>query len=192
MDRSEIVAFLRAIDAELAKDAAEGERLDMYLLGRSALILRYGLSLATKDVDLVTRGDTQKLLERAFELFGKGTPNAQKWGLYLESVPEGFPPVPGSYRRLSVELEGAWKVLRPRQLDPHDLAATKLRRFHAGDREDLRILCDSGDLTRAGLERALDSAYPFGMDEEEDPDHKRVKDNFKKLIDYLEARRDNL
>ena len=96
--------------------------------------------------------------------------------------------MPRSYRRLSVELPGSWKVLRPRQLDAHDLAVTKLKRFHAGDREDLRILCDSGDLTRAGLERALDSAYPFGMDEDEDPGCKRTNENLRKVIDYLEGR----
>ncbi len=192
MDKSEIVRFLQAIDEELAKHAKEGERLDLYLLGRSALIVRYGLSLATKDVDLVTRGEVPELQVKAFDLFGKGTPNANKWGLYLEGVPEGLPPVPGRYRKLSVELPGDWKVLRPKQLDPHDLAVTKLRRFHAGDREDLRILCDSGDLTREGLERALDSAYPWGMDEEEDPDCKRVNDHFRKVIDYLEGRSDDL
>jgi hypothetical protein len=65
---------------------------------------------------------------------------------------------------------------------------TKLKRFHAGDREDLRILCESGDLTPKGLEQALDSAYPFGLDEEEDPKHKRVKENFRKVIDYLEGK----
>jgi hypothetical protein len=111
MDKSEIERFLHAIDDELAKSAGAGERLDVYLLGRAALILRYGLSLATKDVDLVVRGDESALQRQAFELFGKGTPNAVRWGLYLEPVPEGLPPVPGSYRRLSAELPGDWKVL---------------------------------------------------------------------------------
>jgi hypothetical protein len=187
MDRGEIVRFLKAIDEELAEHAGQGERLDLYLLGRAALIVRYGLSLATMDVDLVTRAEVPALQARAFDLFGKGTPNAKKWGLYLEGVPEGLPPVPWSYRKLSVELPGDWNVLRPKQLDPHDLAVTKLRRFHAGDREDLRILCDSGDLSREGLERALSSAYPFGMDEEEDPNCKRVNDHFRRVLAYLEG-----
>jgi len=188
MERSQIVQFLEAVDVELEKHAREGERLDLYLLGRAALIVRYGLNLATKDVDMVMRTETPELEAKAFELFGKGTPNAMRWGLYLEGVPPGLPPVPGSYRRLSVELPGNWKVLRPRQLDAHDLAVTKLKRFHAGDREDLRILCDAGDLTREGLERALNSAYPFGMDEEEDPECKRMNENCRKVIDYLEGR----
>ena len=82
MDQNEIVRFLQAIDEELAREAKEGERLELYLLGRASLILRYGVSLATKDIDLVTRGETTGLQARAFELFGKDTANARMWGLY--------------------------------------------------------------------------------------------------------------
>ena len=103
-----------------------------------------------------------------------------------------MPPVPGRYQRLSVELPGSWKVLRPKQLNAHDLAITKLKRFHAGDREDLRILCDSGDLNREELERALDSAFPFGKDEDAEPDYKRVEPHFRKLLDYLAGRTTDL
>ncbi len=188
MGKSEIIQFLQALDEELSRHAREGERLVLHLIGRSALIVRYGLSLATKDVDMVTRTDTPDLEAKALELFGKGTAQAARWGLYLEGVPPGLPPLPGSYQKRSADLPGDWKVLRPRQPEPHDLAITKLKRFHAGDREDLRILCDAGDLSREGLERALDSAYPFGMDEEEEPAYKRVKANFRRVIDYLEGR----
>lgn len=185
MEKSQIVQFLEALDTELALHTREGEHLDLYLIGRSALIVRYGLNLATKDVDIVTRTQTPDLEAKALELFGRGTPHALRWGLYLEGVPPGIPPVPGSYHRRSVALPGDWKVLRPYQPEPHDLAVTKLKRFHAGDREDLRILCDSGELTREGLEKSLDSAYPFGMDEAENPACTRVKENFRKVLAYL-------
>jgi hypothetical protein len=192
MDQNGLLRFLEAIDAELVKHAHKDERLDLYLLGRSSLIVRFGLNLATKDVDLVTSGDVPHLQTLAFEQFGKGSANALKWGLYLEGVPAGLPPVPGSYRKLSAALPGDWKVIRPKLLDVHDLAITKLRRFHAGDREDLRILCDSGELTVDGLNRSLQSAYFFGMDEEEDPSCKDVRAHFQAVIDYLEGRRNNL
>jgi hypothetical protein len=188
MEKNHIVDFLKAIDGELTQHAAEGERLDLQLIGRSALIIRYGVVLATKDVDMLARTKTPGLEAKAVELFGRGTANAAKWGLYLEPVPPGLPPVPGGARQRAAELEGDWKVLRPCVPEPHDLAVTKLKRFHAGDREDLRILCDSGDLTPEGLQRTLDVAYPFGMDEEEDPDCKRVNENFRKVIAYLEGR----
>jgi hypothetical protein len=187
MDKNDIVRFLEAIDAELVPHAAPGERMDLYLLGRSALIVRYGLGLATKDVDMVWQGEISVLHTKAIELFGQGTSHAIKWGLYLERVAAGYPPVPGRYQRMAAELPGTWKVLRPKQLDPHDLAISKLKRFHAGDREDLRILCDSGDLTRTGLEQALDSAFPLGTDEDAEPDYKRVEPHFRKLLEYLEG-----
>ena len=143
MEKNSVMLFLQAIDDELAAHATEGETLDLYLVGRAALVLRYGLTLATKDVDLVIQGNPSRLEARAFELFGNGTSNARIWRLYLEPVPAGLPPVPGCYRALSAEIPGAWKVIRPKQLDPHHLAITKLGRFHAGDREDIRIMCDS-------------------------------------------------
>ena len=192
MAATEITRFLHAIDKELASHASAGERLDLYLIGRAALIVRYGLNLATKDVDLVTQGEPSPLEVKALELFSQGTPLALKWGLYLEAVPGGLPPVPGRYRIRATDLPGDWKVIHPKQLDPHDLAVTKLRRFHAGDREDLQIMCDSGDLTADELRRALDSAFPFGMDEEEDPACKQVNSHFRMVVEYLDGRRSNL
>ncbi len=148
MGRDEILAFLEAIDAELVTHAGEGERLDFYLIGRSALILRYGLNIGTKDVDIVHFHGSQLEL-KAVELFGKGTRNAERFGFYLEPVPQGLPPIPGGYRPRSEEIPGRWRVLRPRQPEPHDLAVTKLKRFHAKDREDLQILCDAGTMGTA-------------------------------------------
>jgi Nucleotidyltransferase of unknown function (DUF6036) len=85
MKDSEILDFLRAIDSEMAKHAKGGERLVLHLIGRSALILRYGLDLGTKDVDIVHfHGD--ELENKAVESFGKGTPNAERLGFYLEGT----------------------------------------------------------------------------------------------------------
>ena len=167
MGRDEILAFLEAIDVELVEHAGEGERLDLYLIGRSALIFRYGLNLATKDVNIV-HFHGSKLELKAVELFGKGTRNAARLGFYLEPVPPGLPPIPGGYCHRSEEIPGRWRVLRPRQPELHDLAATKLKRFHAGDREDLQILCDSGELGADRLREMLESAFTWA--EEEDPE----------------------
>jgi hypothetical protein len=46
MRQDDIVQFLQVIDTELALHVAAWERLDLYLIGRSALILQYGLDLA--------------------------------------------------------------------------------------------------------------------------------------------------
>jgi hypothetical protein len=185
MRQSKIIQFLHALDAALVEYANEGERLDLYLIGRAALILRYDLALATKDVDVVARTGPPDLEQKALELFGEGTSNAATWGLYLQAVPQGLPPIPQTYCTRSSALPGDWQVLRPMQPEAHDLAATKLKRFHAKDREDLQLLCDAGDLTPEGLQRALDSAYAFGADEEEDPGRKRASDNLRRVIGYL-------
>jgi hypothetical protein len=185
MEQSKVWQFLQALDAALVEHAQEGERLDLYLIGRSALVLRYGLPLATRDVDMVARMGSAKLQAKALELFGEGTPSARAWGLYLQEVPQGLPPIPQTYCKKSSELPGDWKVLRPKQPEAHDLAVTKLKRFHAKDREDLQILCDMGDLTPDGLERALDSAYAFSLDDEEDPGRKRAYENLRHVLRYL-------
>ena len=185
MQQGDILQFLQALDAALVEYAQPGERLDLYLIGRSALVLRYGLSLATRDVDIVERTGSPRLEQKALELFGEGTSQAATWGLYLHGVPQGLPPIPQTYCKKSCDLPGDWKVLRPRQPEVHDLAVTKLKRFHAKDREDLPILCDTGDLTPQGLQRALDSAYAFSLDDDEDPGRKRAYENLQRVLAYL-------
>jgi len=185
MGREEILRFLEAIDAELVGHAREGETIDFYLIGRSALIVRYGLQLATKDVDIVHVHGAE--LERiAVERFGRGTPNAERLGFYLQPVPQGLPPIPGGYCHRSEEIPGRWRVLRPRQPEPHDLAVTKLKRFHAKDRQDLQILCDSGQLHADRLRERLESAFAWA--EKEDPDRGLAARNLARVIDYLEGK----
>lgn len=185
MGPDEIIRFLEAVDAELENRAAEGERLDLYLIGRSALILRYGLNVGTRDVDVV-HFHGSRLELAAVEAFGRGTANADRFGFYLESVPQGLPPIPATYRSRSEPIPGRWRVLRPMLPDPHDLAVTKLKRFHAKDREDLQILCDSGELNTDGLRRSLDSA--FAWSEKDDPDRDLAARNLARVIEYLEGR----
>jgi hypothetical protein len=184
MGSDEILRFLEAIDAELVEHAREGERLDLYLIGRSALILRYGLNIGTKDVDIVHFHGSELEL-KAVELFGKETRNAERWGFYLEPVDQGLPPIPGTYRSRSEPIPGPWRVLRPMQPDPHDRAVTKLRRFHARDRKDLEILCDEG-LDADALKTALKSAFMWH--EKEDPDRERAARNLARVIEYLEGK----
>jgi Nucleotidyltransferase of unknown function (DUF6036) len=185
MGRDEILAFLEAIDAELVGHAREGERLDLYLIGRSALILRYGLNIGTKDVDIVHFHGSELEL-KAIEFFGKGTRNAERFGFYLEPVPQGLPPIPGGYCPRSEEIPGRWRILRPMQPEPHDLAVTKLKRFHAKDREDLQILCDSGELEADRLRQGLESAFAWA--EKDDPDRELAGRNLARVIEYLEGR----
>jgi hypothetical protein len=191
MINEEILSFLRAIDDELARIAAEGETLPLHLLGRSALVLGFGIRLMTKDVDVVyIHGST--LLDQAVARFGAGTPAAARYGFYLEVVSSGLPPLPLGLQARCIPIPGSWRVLRPARPEIHDLAATKLARFHARDREDLRILCDTGQLTADGLQASLDSAFTFAADEDEDPKRKMAYAHLRTVLDYLEGRRREL
>jgi hypothetical protein len=93
--------FLDALDEALVPHATKGERLDLYAIGRSALMLHYGLKPAaggTKDFDVVQIGHPPApLAEKALELFGKGTDGAGWIGLYLELVQDGLPPLPTGF-----------------------------------------------------------------------------------------------
>lgn len=185
MGRDEVLAFLEAIDAELLRHAGEGETFDLYLIGRSALIVRLDLNLATRDVDIVHFHGTE--LERiAVGLFGKGTANADRLGFYLEPVPQGLPPIPGGYCHRSQDVAGPWRVIRPKYPEPHDLAVTKLKRFHAKDRQDLQILCDSGLLEADRLRQGLDSAFAWAG--KDDPDREIAARNLARVIEYLEGK----
>lgn len=189
LEDHDLLRFLRAIDAELVHHAKEGETLDLHLLGRSALILGYGLSLMTKDVDIVHAHDSP-LQIIAEETFGRDTPAAKRWGFFLEAVSSGLPPLPGGYQSRCIDVGGPWSVLRPKRPEANDLAVTKLRRFHAKDREDVRILCDRGLLDSATLRDRLDSAHAFT--EEGDPGREAAYANLGVVIDYLEGRRRTL
>ena len=102
----QIHRFLNELDAELAKVSKPGERLDLYHLGRSVLILRFALQgLATKDFDIVWMRESP-LEDLALESFGKGKPRSEELGMYLDPVAQDLPPLPGRFKSRSV----AWTV----------------------------------------------------------------------------------
>src|SRR5579884_1771621 len=80
----QIRQFLDELDAALGACAQTGEHLDLYHIGRSALVAHYGAVVSTRDFDIIWMRE-QRLEDRALELFGKGTPNAERLGLYLDA-----------------------------------------------------------------------------------------------------------
>jgi hypothetical protein len=150
--------FLNALDETLVPFAAPGEVLDLYHLGRSVLIYHLGIPLSTRDFDIVLAHD-HALQAKALELFGKGTGAASEFGLYLEAVPDGLPPLAGGFKKRCEAVAGGWKVLRLWRMDWHDFAASKMRRFSASDRADLTILCDRRMLDRTRLRETLEKAF---------------------------------
>lgn len=188
----QIQRFLDALDEALIPHATAGARLDLYPIGRSALILHYGLKPATggtKDFDVVRVGDLSPTLARkALELFGQGTVGARQLGLYLDMVHDALPPVPTGFRSRCLEIAGNWQVIRLWQLEIHDLAATKLGCFRPQDREDLQLLCDMGRLRADKLRNAAEMAFIWSMEKDGNPNRDRTFAHLQRVILYLEGR----
>ncbi len=175
--------FFQEIDEALVP-FANGQRLDLYHLGRSALIWRYQATFSTKDIDVVQL--RTPLEEKAHELFGKDSAKAKEIGLYLDLVPDALPPVSNGFRRRSQEVPGNWQVIRLWELEPNDLAATKMRSFRAQDRQDLRFLCDLGVLRADTLRDSMKEAWIWWLDD--DQLREAAFANLEKVIHYLEGR----
>jgi hypothetical protein len=189
----QMLAFFDRLDEEMRPFVQKGARLDMYLLGRAALVLHYRFALTTKDIDIVEMRDS--VLEgKALELFGKDTGLAKALGFYLEQVPQGLPPLPSGFQNRCEEMKGNWKVLRLWVLEAHDLAVTKLKSFRPKDREDLQLLCDRGLLNVATLHTRLQAAFPFRSPKPDDaegdadnPDWTKALNSLKRVEAYLKG-----
>ncbi len=194
--RERILKFLEAIDAALVSRAPEGQRLDLYVIGKAAVILFYGgeqTGAMTSDVDVVQIGyPPATLLSIALELFGKETAGAREQRLYLESVPHGIPPLAGGFKNRCTRMAGVWKVLTVWQPEANDLAASKLKRYAAKDRDDLRHLCDKGFLDEEKLRTSLNGAFLWETEEIGDPARDRAFTNLEKVIAYLKGDSPNL
>jgi Nucleotidyltransferase of unknown function (DUF6036) len=160
-------AFLADLDQSLVRPAS-GRVLAVYHIGRSALVWEYDYAATTKDFDILRPAGEADLVDLAVRLFGWGTAKAAEHGLYLQVVEEALPPVPGGYERRATPVREPWQVLRVYHLDPHDLAATKLRRFEPKDREDIRQLCDLGLLDPTTLEEILEKAFRWNLEKDGD------------------------
>ena len=184
-----LLRFFQELDTSLLP-FAKGERLDLYHLGRSALVLRYRAALTTKDIDIVKM--QTPLEEKASELFGRESTKAKELDLYLDLVPVGLPPLPSWFRSRSTEVQGNWQVIRLWELEPHDFAATKLKAFRPKDREDLRFMCDNGLLQVGNLRLSLEKAWIWNTKKDGDPDYDTAFANLDVVIAYLNGQSANL
>jgi hypothetical protein len=182
--KDRIVAFLAAVDDALIASAA-GQVLDIYHIGRSALVWEYDYIETTGDIDILRPTGGDVLIELALSLFGRETEGASTHGLYLDVVFEALPPMPGGYKGRAKQVEGSWKVLRVFHLDPHDMAASKLRRFAARDRQDIRQLCDWGHLDPNRLQEILEKAFPYNLEKDGDEFRDAAFRNLRFVQQYL-------
>lgn len=174
--------FFGELDAALIP-FADKERLDLYHIGRSALILQFQATFSTRDIDIVVRTPTP-LEEKARELFGKGTAKATELGFYLDFVPEGLASFANGFRTRSKEYPGGWQAIRLWELEANDLAATKLKSFRPHDRQDLKLLCDLGVLRAEKLKESTEAALLWVTEDVRE----EVLANLDVVLNYLEGR----
>ena len=134
---SAISDLLEDIDERWQRAAAG--RIDLHILGASALILQAGYDRATKDSDVLeTHAIQPDIRKQLLALAGKDTPLARKHGVYVDPVPRALPFLPqnplwhpqsGVNARLS-----HFEVF---VLDVLDVVTSKLFRFSANDRADI-------------------------------------------------------
>lgn len=179
-----MIRFLNDIDLFLAP-VAQGEQLKLYHIGRSSLVWNYGFAFATYDIDFLLPNDAERLAQIALDHFGHGTTKAKEFGIYLDLVDSSFPPTPPGYKKRATEIEYSWTVLRLFQLEPNDLAVTKLRRFAPKDREDIRQMCDLNLLDTAILQASLEKAFYYSLEKDGDRHRDAAFANLKTVQAYL-------
>jgi hypothetical protein len=177
--------FLNSIDAYLAGKIPAGSPVDLYQIGGSAVIMKYGMDRSTKDFDVISTGQSQVLDELA-RSFGNTSNFAKDRNFYLEVVPSGLPNVPGGFKNRCTQVEGTWKHLRLWQLEDHDLIITKLRRFSVQDRADIRVICDAAPITVQTLRDRLDSALAWYLKDDEYQEAPRK--HLQRVIEYLDGK----
>jgi hypothetical protein len=98
-------------------------------------------------------------------------------------------PIPAGYQTNSEEILGEWRLLSPRLPRPNDLAVTKLKRFHATDREDIRVMCDQGWLDIDELRKRFESAFYWHQkgDESDESQCELARANLDRVVAYLQG-----
>src|SRR5688572_7121092 len=105
--KDRILSLLNDLNAALELIAG-GERLDLYHIGRSALVWKHGFAAATAAVDVIAHQGNERLMSEAIRLFGAGTDKAKEHDLYLEEVPKGLPPVWSGCFKRATEVAERW------------------------------------------------------------------------------------
>jgi Nucleotidyltransferase of unknown function (DUF6036) len=134
--RESIIAYLGVLDSHLV---ASGRSTPLYLSGGAAVVLAYGSTDRTKDVDAFV-AQRNEVLDELQAWAGKNTAVAKREGYFFEVVPPIYPAAPGMFER-SIPIEGLnLRAITPFAIELHDIIITKLGRYHAKDRSDIELL----------------------------------------------------
>ena len=132
MDKHELIEALQALDERLSSS------FDVILIGGAAMILHFGASRATRDIDvLVLRGDLSELRE-AVKAIARERDLPEDW---ISDAAKGFADIlpPDFYHRL-VLLGFALRNTRLYALGRPEQVAMKIVALREQDLEDLELL----------------------------------------------------
>ena len=137
-------SFLTDLDRRLAAPA------ELHCLGGFVVADRYDVTRTTADLDVLhTVNETSRIVAA---LAGRGTPMHTRHKVYVDVVAVAI--VPENYEARLVDLHsGAFRHIRLRALDVHDLVLAKLTRNIDRDRDDVRRLARHPGLDPRVLER---------------------------------------
>ena len=134
--KESILAYLSVLDGHLV---ATGRSTSLYLSGGAAVVLAYGGTDRTKDVDAFV-AQPDEVLDELQAWAGKNTAVAKREGFFFEVVPPIYPAAPGMFER-AIPIDGLkLQAIRPFAIELHDIIITKLGRYHAKDRSDIELL----------------------------------------------------
>jgi hypothetical protein len=153
--RDSLLGYLAVLDRRLIDT---GKSTPLYLSGGAAVVLAYGSTERTKDVDAFV-AERNEVLDELQAWAGKNTVIAKREGYFFEVVPPIYPLAPGMFDR-ALPIEGLnLQAITPFAIELHDIIITKLGRYHAKDRLQSRTHRHSRSPVR-GLGRRLRLTRP--------------------------------
>jgi len=134
--RESLLAYLRVLDGHLVET---GRSTPIYLSGGAAVVLAYGSTERTKDVDAFV-AERNEVLDELQVWAGKNTAVAKREGYFFEVVPPIYPAASGMFDR-ALPIQGLnLRALAPFAIELHDIIVTKVGRYHAKDRSDIELM----------------------------------------------------
>ena len=169
-----IEAFFRDLDARLTP--LRVPRVELHIIGSTALFLQSSYTRGTKDCDAVeTYTFDATVKAELLTLGGKDKAIAQHHGIYLDFIKEVkvfLPDDPCWTPYLTLNSLDLYT------LDPTDVVVAKLIRLHRDDRRDIEAMVSRGLVNHARLvERFESAALRYGRSGQGDM-IKRAIDNF--------------
>lgn len=138
-----IDAFLKALDAVWVPPSGHpaGHRIELKLIGSTALMLQVGLNRGTKDSDVLEVALSKDVTAALRHFAGKGTRLHQQHRLYIDIVPQGIPFLPhGPNWQQLTALSETLSHFDVAVLDVVDVVVTKLKRSPTGSMHDGRYV----------------------------------------------------